>query len=131
VSSQSGVSPSKAAIPAFTDRRHPNSTRVVRICPLKNGLLGLVLHHDLVSRTQNHETQLTSSFRGTPSGKGSHDEVARRIALNGQCWVEKSKLDAPGNSGSKLTISMAKRRSTSIHVQVVSRIRTSNLSRQG
>lgn len=29
-------------------------------------------------------------FRGTPSGKGSHDEVARRIALNGQCWVERS-----------------------------------------
>lgn len=35
--------------------------------------------------------QLMLSFRGTPSGKGSHDEVARRIALNGQCWVEKSK----------------------------------------
>jgi beta-1,2-xylosyltransferase len=31
-----------------------------------------------------------ASFRGTPSGKGSHDEVARRIALNGQCWVERS-----------------------------------------
>jgi beta-1,2-xylosyltransferase len=30
------------------------------------------------------------SFRGTPSGKGSHDEVARRIASNGQCWVERS-----------------------------------------
>ncbi|KAK4688087.1 beta-1,2-xylosyltransferase, partial [Tremellales sp. Uapishka_1] len=29
-------------------------------------------------------------FRGTPSGRGSHDEVARRIALNGQCWVEKT-----------------------------------------
>ncbi|EIW70562.1 beta-1,2-xylosyltransferase 1 [Tremella mesenterica] len=29
-------------------------------------------------------------FRGTPSGKGSHDEVARRIALNGQCWVERT-----------------------------------------
>jgi beta-1,2-xylosyltransferase len=29
-------------------------------------------------------------FRGTPSGKGSHDEVARRIALNSQCWVERS-----------------------------------------
>jgi beta-1,2-xylosyltransferase len=30
------------------------------------------------------------SFRGTPSGKGGHDEVARRIALNSQCWVERS-----------------------------------------
>lgn len=30
------------------------------------------------------------SFRGTPSGRGAHDEVARRIALNGQCWVERS-----------------------------------------
>lgn len=39
-------------------------------------------------------------FRGTPSGKGSHDEVARRIALNGQCWVERSKsyqLHIPNN----------------------------------
>lgn len=29
-------------------------------------------------------------FRGTPKGKGGHDEVARRIASNGQCWVEKT-----------------------------------------
>ncbi|ORX35699.1 hypothetical protein BD324DRAFT_631296 [Kockovaella imperatae] len=29
-------------------------------------------------------------FRGTMKGKGSHDEVARRIALNGQCWVERT-----------------------------------------
>jgi beta-1,2-xylosyltransferase len=29
-------------------------------------------------------------FRGTPSGKGAHDEVARRIAVNSQCWVERS-----------------------------------------
>ncbi|OWZ65552.1 beta-1,2-xylosyltransferase 1 [Cryptococcus neoformans] len=29
-------------------------------------------------------------FRGTPSGRGAHDEVARRIALNGQCWVERT-----------------------------------------
>jgi hypothetical protein len=33
------------------------------------------------------------SFRGTPSGKGGHDEVARRIALNSQCWVERSMLN--------------------------------------
>ncbi|KAJ9094050.1 hypothetical protein QFC21_006151 [Naganishia friedmannii] len=31
-----------------------------------------------------------ASFRGTPKGKGGHDEVARRIASNGQCWVEKT-----------------------------------------
>lgn len=29
-------------------------------------------------------------FRGSPSGRGSHDEVARRIAKNGQCWVDRS-----------------------------------------
>lgn len=29
-------------------------------------------------------------FRGTPKGTGGHDEVARRIAKNGQCWVERS-----------------------------------------
>ncbi|KAI5453780.1 cryptococcal xylosyltransferase 1 [Naganishia albida] len=29
-------------------------------------------------------------FRGTQKGKGGHDEVARRIASNGQCWVEKT-----------------------------------------
>ncbi|ORY32933.1 hypothetical protein BCR39DRAFT_522439 [Naematelia encephala] len=29
-------------------------------------------------------------FRGSPSGKGAHDEVARRIALNSQCWVERT-----------------------------------------
>ncbi|ODN80875.1 beta-1,2-xylosyltransferase 1 [Cryptococcus amylolentus CBS 6039] len=29
-------------------------------------------------------------FRGNPSGRGGHDEVARRIALNGQCWVERT-----------------------------------------
>nr|ODN93002.1 beta-1,2-xylosyltransferase 1 [Cryptococcus depauperatus CBS 7855] len=29
-------------------------------------------------------------FRGTPSGRGGHDEVARRIALNGQCWVKRT-----------------------------------------
>ncbi|WWD17085.1 beta-1,2-xylosyltransferase 1 [Kwoniella shandongensis] len=33
---------------------------------------------------------IMSFFRGTPSGKGGHDEVARRIALNGQCWVERT-----------------------------------------
>jgi hypothetical protein len=34
---------------AFTDTRHPNTTRVVRIRTLKDGLLGSLLHHDLVS----------------------------------------------------------------------------------
>lgn len=29
-------------------------------------------------------------FRGSPSGRGSHDEVARRIARNGQCWVART-----------------------------------------
>lgn len=29
-------------------------------------------------------------FRGSPKGKGGHDEVARRIASNGQCWVERT-----------------------------------------
>ncbi|BEI82977.1 hypothetical protein CcaverHIS002_0308450 [Cutaneotrichosporon cavernicola] len=29
-------------------------------------------------------------FRGSLSGRGSHDEVARRIARNGQCWVERT-----------------------------------------
>ncbi|KLT40707.1 Cap3p [Cutaneotrichosporon oleaginosum] len=29
-------------------------------------------------------------FRGSPTGRGSHDEVARRIARNGQCWVERT-----------------------------------------
>ncbi|WVR06845.1 beta-1,2-xylosyltransferase 1 [Kwoniella sp. DSM 27419] len=33
---------------------------------------------------------IMSFFRGTPSGRGGHDEVARRIALNGQCWVERT-----------------------------------------
>ncbi|KAL7421975.1 cryptococcal xylosyltransferase 1 [Cryptotrichosporon argae] len=33
---------------------------------------------------------IMSFFRGTPMGKGAHDEVARRIALNGQCWVERT-----------------------------------------
>ncbi|WVF71389.1 beta-1,2-xylosyltransferase 1 [Kwoniella sp. CBS 6097] len=33
---------------------------------------------------------IMSFFRGTPSGRGAHDEVARRIALNGQCWVERT-----------------------------------------
>ncbi|WOO80670.1 Beta-1,2-xylosyltransferase 1 [Vanrija pseudolonga] len=33
---------------------------------------------------------IMSFFRGKPNGKGSHDEVARRIALNGQCWVERT-----------------------------------------
>lgn len=31
-------------------------------------------------------------FRGSLKGKGGHDEVARRIALNGQCWAEKSEF---------------------------------------
>lgn len=34
-------------------------------------------------------------FRGTPKGKGGHDEVARRIASNGQCWVERSEFRSP------------------------------------
>lgn len=33
---------------------------------------------------------ILSFFRGSMDGKGGHDEVARRIALNGQCWVEKT-----------------------------------------
>jgi len=34
---------------ANTDGRHPNPPRVVRIRPLQDGLLGSLLHHDLVS----------------------------------------------------------------------------------
>lgn len=33
---------------------------------------------------------IMSFFRGSMDGKGGHDEVARRIALNGQCWAEKT-----------------------------------------
>lgn len=33
---------------------------------------------------------IISFFRGGLNGKGSHDEVARRIARNGQCWAERS-----------------------------------------
>lgn len=72
--------------------RHPDITRMVRIRPVQDGLLGSILHHVLVSFLTriDERTKLMPSFRGTPSGKGSHDEVARRIALNGQCWVERS-----------------------------------------
>jgi beta-1,2-xylosyltransferase len=37
-------------------------------------------------------------FRGSPSGRGSHDEVARRIARNGQCWVERSECSVRGRA---------------------------------
>lgn len=58
--------------------------------------------------SHSEATELIDSFRGTPSGKGSHDEVARRIALNGQCWVEKSR-SPPTVSKKELISSMAKR----------------------
>lgn len=64
---------------------------------------------NLYVNAQVQAAELMTSFRGTPSGKGSHDEVARRIALNGQCWVEKSKLTVPDPIRTELTTSMAKR----------------------
>lgn len=33
---------------------------------------------------------IISFFRGGLNGKGAHDEVARRIARNGQCWAERT-----------------------------------------
>lgn len=39
---------------------------------------------------------IVSFFRGGLDGTGGHDEVARRIARNGQCWAKKSeRLVAP------------------------------------
>ena len=75
--------------------RYTSSARVVCLRPIEDGLLRSILDHVLVSLwlfLLGVTDATISSFRGTLSGKGSHDEVARRIALNGQCWQEKSEI---------------------------------------
>lgn len=74
--------------------RHANTARMVRVCSFQDGLFGHLFHSRVVSRQTLCDSQILTcvfqSFRGTQKGKGGHDEVARRIASNGQCWVEKS-----------------------------------------
>lgn len=64
-------------------------------------------------------------FRGSPSGRGSHDEVARRIARNGQCWVERSECFGDG----ELTGSVEERGPRGVHVPLVPGMGASRLGR--
>lgn len=74
-------------------------------------------------------------FRGDTRGKGGHDEVARRIALNGQCWVERSEFLIPVSIQRLVahlthfpTHSMAKGRHGNVHVPIIPRMGPSTQS---
>ena len=87
------------------------------------------------------------SFRGAPGGKGGHDEVARRIALNSQCWVERSEHPSlilirgsarrartrndQGGDHRADGLSMAARRHAGLHVPALPRVRPAGQPRQG
>lgn len=114
-------------------RRHPDSARMVCVRSIQDGLFRRLFDPRLVRPLLVWPCcKLTSghSFRGTPKGKGGHDEVARRIASNGQCWVEKSKPHAFAErkplTNTCGSFSMEKRRSTELHVPAVPRVCTSD-----
>jgi len=83
---------------------------------------------------QSVNLYMFDSFRGSTKGKGGHDEVARRIASNGQCWVERSRSDRRVVRGLIADIdilcSVATGRHAGVHVSHVPRVRPADEPRQ-